>query len=392
MMEAELKVLTPHSTAQQPEPEPDDSPLLSRDPKTPESPTQITMTIEEMEQKYAAYVRHDVYGIMGREELPWSENFLLGLGLVFLVPIRVVAGATIVFIYYLICRLCTAFVAPNMEDEQEDYAHLGGWRRAVIIQSGRYLSRVVLFAFGFYWISENSRGNDEDETHLNNAETASEDQSKELERPGAIISNHVSYLDILYHMSTFFSSFVAKRSVAKLPLVGLISKCLGCIYVQRESKSSGFKGVSGVVNERIREAHQSESAPKMMLFPESFSPTEGTTTNGEYLLPFKTGAFLAKAPVLPVIVKYPYHRFSPAWDSISGARHVIFLLSQFVNYIEVTRLPLYHPSQQEMDDPKLYAENVRKLMAIEGNLILTDIGLAEKRVYHAALNGLFCER
>ncbi|MCI38366.1 lysophospholipid acyltransferase LPEAT1-like, partial [Trifolium medium] len=36
-----------------------------------------------------------------------------------------------------------------------------------------------------------------------------------------------------------------KRSVAKLPLIGLISKCLGCIYVQRESKSSDFKGVSG---------------------------------------------------------------------------------------------------------------------------------------------------
>jgi hypothetical protein len=71
-----------------------------------------------------------------------------------------------------------------------------------------------------------------------------------------------------------------KRSVAKLPLVGLIrsvlvcfislntsciffihriiqnilltyyglfcdSKCLGCIYVQRESKTSDFKGVSG---------------------------------------------------------------------------------------------------------------------------------------------------
>lgn len=45
---------------------------------------------------------------------------------------------------------------------------------------------------------------------------------------------------------------------------------------------------------------------------------EGTTTNGDYLLPFKTGAFLPKAPVLPVILRYPYQRFSPAWDTISG--------------------------------------------------------------------------
>ncbi|KAL7117228.1 hypothetical protein ACP275_03G059900 [Erythranthe tilingii] len=383
-MESELKSINPQPADQQPEPEPDDSPLLKSDPKTPEPETQIpvsSQTVEEMEQKYAAYVRHDVYGTMGRAELPLTEKILLGLGLVLLLPIRVVAGTIVLVSYYLICRVCTAFLAPNTEDEQEDYAHMGGWRRAVIIQSGRFLSRVLLFVFGFYWIVE-TRRNNEIEEQLDN-ETASGDQSQteDLERPGAIISNHVSYLDILYHMSSSFPSFVAKRSVAKLPLVGLISKCLGCVYVQRELKASNFKGVSGVVNDRIREAHQNPSAPKMMLFP------EGTTTNGDYLLPFKTGAFLAKAPVLPVILRYPYHRFSPAWDSISGVRHVVLLLSQFVNHIEVTRLPVYHPSEQEQEDPKLYAENVRKLMSHEGNLIRSDIGLPEKRIYHAALNG-----
>ena len=46
-------------------------------------------------------------------------------------------------------------------------------------------------------------------------------------------------------------------------------------------------------------------------------------------------------------------------------RHIIFLLCQFVNYMEVTQLPTYYPSQQEKDDPKLYASNVRRLMASE---------------------------
>lgn len=55
---------------------------------------------------------------------------------------------------------------------------------------------------------------------------------------------------------------------------------------------------------------------------------EGTTTNGDYLLPFKTGAFLARAPVLPVILRYPYQRFSPAWDSISG----VMLLKQLLHH------------------------------------------------------------
>lgn len=55
--------------------------------------------------------------------------------------------------------------------------------------------------------------------------------------------------------------------------------------------------------------------------------SEGTTTNGDYLLPFKTGAFLPKAPVLPVILRYPYERFSPAWDTISGVSIYLAILT-----------------------------------------------------------------
>ncbi|XP_071925027.1 lysophospholipid acyltransferase LPEAT1 isoform X3 [Coffea arabica] len=398
-MESELKTLNPNPAQIQPTQRSppvddnltkDDRPLLKPEP-VPPGPTQNPATttapdIEELEKKYAAYVRRDVYGVMGRGDLPWVEKLLLGLALVTLVPLRVVSGLTVLVLYYFICRICTAFLAPNREDEQEDYAHMGGWRRAVIVQTGRFCSRALLFIFGFYWISETHRDivdvsfNGKFGTQVSFS-AESKDQSQDSARPGVIVSNHVSYLDILYHMSSSFPSFVAKRSVAKLPLIGLISKCLGCVYVQRESKSSDFKGVSGIVNDRIKEAHQDKNAPMMMLFP------EGTTTNGDFLLPFKTGAFLAKAPVLPVILRYPYQRFSPAWDSISGVRHVFFLLCQFVNYMEVTKLPVYHPSQQEKDDPRLYAENVRRLMAHEGGLVLSDIGLAEKRVYHAALNG-----
>ncbi|WOL10296.1 lysophospholipid acyltransferase LPEAT1 isoform X1 [Canna indica] len=261
---------------------------------------------------------------------------------------------------------------PFREEEQEDYAHMRGWRREVVVRCGKFLSRAMLFTLGFYWINETHRTSSSEERRV---------IADVSERPGVIVSNHVSYLDILYHMSSSFPSFVAKRSVARLPLVGLISKCLGCIYVQRESKSSGFNGVSGVVAERIEQAHQDKLSPMVMLFP------EGTTTNGDYLLPFKTGAFLAKVPVLPVILRYHYKRFSPAWDSISGARHVLLLLCQFVNHLEVIHLPVYHPSKLEKEDPKLYADNVRRFMADEGHLILSDIGLAEKRVYHAALNG-----
>lgn len=359
----------------------DDRPLLKSDSNRISSTT--GESIEELEKKFAAYVRNDVYGPMGRGELPLVEKVLLGIAVFTLVPIRFVLALIILVVYYIICRVCTLFSAPNRdeEEEQEDFAHMGGWRRAVIVWCGRFLSRMLLFVLGFYWISVSYRDIELPDQNKSSSQNEGKDQSEEPERLGAIISNHVSYLDILYHMSASFPSFVAKRSVAKLPLVGLISKCLGCVYVQRELKSSDFKGVSGIVTERVKESHENSSAPMMMLFP------EGTTTNGDFLLPFKTGAFLATAPVRPVILRYPYQRFSPAWDSISGALHVFYLFCQFINHMEAVWLPVYYPSQEEKDDPKLYASNVRRLMAREGNLTMSDIGLAEKRIYHTALNG-----
>ncbi|XP_042519012.1 lysophospholipid acyltransferase LPEAT1-like isoform X3 [Macadamia integrifolia] len=346
-METELKDYGINNHNQVPEPadEPrggdsrkDERPLLKSDSNLSSSPLSAE-NLQELDKKYAAFVRRDVYGTMGRGELPWSEKLLLVFALVTLVPIRVVVAMTILILYSLICRFCTLFTVPNRDEGQENYAHLSGWRRVVIVHAGKFLSRALFFTFGFYWISETRRNADAVE------------------------------------------KLAGERSVAKLPFVGLMSKCMGCVYVQRESKSSDFKGVSGIVTDRVKEAHQNKNAPMMLLFP------EGTTTNGDFLLPFKTGAFLSKSPVLPVILRYPYQRFSPSWDTISGARHVILLLCQFVNHIEVTKLPVYHPSEQEKEDPILYANNVRKLMASEGNLTMSDIGLAEKRIYHATLNG-----
>ncbi|KAL2611288.1 hypothetical protein R1flu_022980 [Riccia fluitans] len=342
--------------------------------------------LRELEAKCAPYVRHDVYGNFGTNQLSWEEKLLLGLAMMTIVPVRLVLMLLIIVTYYFICKICTISRRPGEEEGQENYSHLTGLRRSIIVYSGKFLARSLLFVLGFYHFKVSSRGPDVmHQLQLGVGEQANEDNEGLLEasrrNPGAIVSNHISYIDILYHMSASFPSFVAKRSVAKLPLIGLISKCMGCIYVQRESKSTDFKGVSGIVIERTRAAHENPAAPMLLLFP------EGTTTNGDYLLPFKTGAFLAEAPVQPVILKYPFKRFSPAWESITGVRHLLLLLSQFVNHLEVVRLPVYYPTTKECSDPKTYANNVRVLMSKEGNLPLSDIGLYEKRVYHAALAG-----
>eukprot|EP00250_Pteridium_aquilinum_P001857 c12064_g1_i1 orf=461-1867(-) len=395
------------------------SPLLTREEReglsyegedSAQTLAEMEETLNKMELKYAAYVRHDTYGTMGKDDISVWEKARLVVALLVVVPIKVVLLFTIVVTYYIVCRLCTMFMAsdqngikemngvsgispPETEGEkngveekngsdsgkpsgQENYAHLTGLRRCIIVYLGRFFSRAILFVLGFYWIKVIRRDKNQEAALLQEGMILVETDL----RPGAIVSNHDSYIDILYQMSASFPSFVAKRSVARLPLIGLISKCLGCVYVQREDKPSDFKGVAGIITKRLQAAACDKNAPLMLLFP------EGTTTNGYYLLPFKTGAFLAGTPVQPVILKYPYRRFSPAWDTISGVRHVILLLCQFINFLEVHWLPVYIPSEKEKADPKLYASNVRTLMALEGGLLLSDIGLKEKRIYHSFLN------
>ena len=182
---------------EQPEPVRDDRPLLK-------PVTVFASDTDELEKKFGAFVRRDVYGTMGRGELPTKEKVLLGVALVTLVPARMVAAMAILVLYYFICRVCTLCSVPNREEEQEDFAHMVRWRRIVIVQCGKALSRLMLFILGFYWITQSYRI----EIPTSNEENIC--QPGETRRPGVIISNHVSYLDILYHMSSSFPSFLLR--------------------------------------------------------------------------------------------------------------------------------------------------------------------------------------
>jgi len=68
------------------------------------------------------------------------------------------------------------------------------------------------------------------------------------------------------------------------------------------------------------------------------------------LLPFKSGAFLAGAPVQPVILRYGEDRVSPAWDSINALWHSVLMLAnpfhsvtaRQVSLLKIPSLPPLH--------------------------------------------------
>ena len=42
------------------------------------------------------------------------------------------------------------------------------------------------------------------------------------------------------------------------------------------------------------------------------------------------------------------------------AWHILRMQAQFFNHLQIEILPVYYPSEAEMSDAKLYAENVRR--------------------------------
>src|SRR5262249_32926567 len=92
---------------------------------------------------------------------------------------------------------------------------------------------------------------------------------------GLLVSNHLSYLDIVVLSSIRPCVFVAKRDVANWPLFGWLARAAGAIFIDRERRFSSNKGVD-LIRKTIA------TGTVVVLFP------EGTSSDGSTVLPLKS--------------------------------------------------------------------------------------------------------
>ena len=118
---------------------------------------------------------------------------------------------------------------------------------------------------------------------------------------------------------------------------------------------------SADVNDKIAWRASHDAFPRLLIFP------EGTTTNGDGLLSFRSGAFRPGRPVQPACVRYPRGAGAadPSWvsDGPAFAGVASALMRTLANRAVVTFLPPYFPSAAERADPELYAANVQAAIA-----------------------------
>jgi lyso-ornithine lipid O-acyltransferase len=118
--------------------------------------------------------------------------------------------------------------------------------------------------------------------------------------PVLFIVNHLSWSDIPVLGSRILASFVAKAEVEKMGFVGPMADLQRTIYVERERKSRAAEQRNEIA-ERLLAGHS------VILFP------EGTSTEGNSVLPFKSSLFsvvdgpeLAHVRIQPITLSYTH--------------------------------------------------------------------------------------
>lgn len=163
------------------------------------------------------------------------------------------------------------------------------------------------------------------------------------DRPLMLISNHVSWKDIVVLGAVADVVFVAKSEVRSWPVFGWLARLQRSVFVERERRRSTTHQVSAM-------ARRLAAGEIVVLFP------EGTTSDGNWLMPFKTSLFGAATTVVPevpgnrvfiqpVTIAYTrihgmpmgrYHRPIAAWPgSVTLIPHLVTILKEGALDVEV---------------------------------------------------------
>ncbi|MCW9031040.1 MAG: 1-acyl-sn-glycerol-3-phosphate acyltransferase [Gammaproteobacteria bacterium] len=110
-----------------------------------------------------------------------------------------------------------------------------------------------------------------------------------------LVSNHISWLDIVAIAASTPVTFVSKLDLKSWPMIGVLAKSSGTVFIKRGSLFSMHQTISNLIDVL-------NSGRKTIFFP------EGTTTTGVGVKKFNSGLFETAhrvgTPVQPVAISY----------------------------------------------------------------------------------------
>lgn len=267
-----------------------------------------------------------------RIHLSRSDKIKVVLMSVFVVPIRIVLIVIFLFLTWLGCYLGQLGLSPQRLQDQP----IMGFRR--LLQT---LSReLVLMSVRSAGFSMRTVGR----------------HASVQEAPILVAAPHSSFFDTVAAMLGYpLPSAVVRSKSRGLFFLSTILNFTQPVYVKRSDPNSR----QNTVHEIARRATSKDPWSQVIIFP------EGTCTNRSCLITFKLGAFVPGVPIQPIIIRYPneLNTLTWTWDGPTAFQTLWLTLCQLRTNMEIEYMPVYIPSSEEKKDPKLFAENVRRLMA-----------------------------
>ena len=168
---------------------------------------------------------------------------------------------------------------------------------------------------------------------------------------GLVVSNHLSYLDIMVFGAVMRCVFVSKSEVRGWPVFGWLTTMAGTVYVDRKRRSDTRNA-----NEGISRAMQ-EGLP-VLVFP------EGTSSGGADVLPFYPSLFEPAvenaAPVTAAYLSYEVEGGTVAddvayWGTMTFFPHLLRMLA----LKEIRATVRFSGQQRLFQDRKAAAQEAR---------------------------------
>ena len=128
---------------------------------------------------------------------------------------------------------------------------------------------------------------------------------------GLVVSNHMGYVDIFVHSALCGMRFCPKADVRHWPLLGWYAELTHPIWIDRKSRLKSKEALEEFCSTL-------EHGVPLIVYP------EGTSTDGNQVLPFKTSSFEVAAaggfPIQPIVTVYrvPEGADSPCWYTDIG--------------------------------------------------------------------------
>ena len=195
--------------------------------------------------------------------------------ILFLGPFKIILTFVSFAMFYVICG-----ILPKFKGHFRNNREYKKWAQSIV----KPFVRAALLSFGIVKINYKGKLHDDART---------------------IICNHLSLIETLVLLNEFPVAYLAASYLSTHPFIRRTSEVFEFVFVDRSKNANVSKQLVNIAND--------PSLLPVVIFP------EGKVTNGDALVGFRTGAFVADTPVQAVTVRFrewlcPRNMATVAWN------------------------------------------------------------------------------